>query len=956
MVKVATRTPQSSQCLRHQEIQFLQGAARRQLLQGAARRKSIRSLGVGTLCYVILLFLAVSLNGAAAACVDDPSDLCGLDSYAVPCYPKRASVCCEPCTNDEPPPPVEPGSIICYPPTTGPLQLFRSVPCNRGEPLPIHIHRLLLETADDYSPTLQLPLGCSLSVELVPGTSCLQAATYDATTHILQRKSEPICETAACQLAVTIVGEHCDARCTSLAPKVVEVVFNGIQSAGVSRLHPSPHSPILSSCQEADTLLTDLLTLNGSFVDETISDIPAWLKPSAFQSICTEQALDDGDVQVSYREERMCRNSLTYTVSYQSGVSSKCPLLATPLEEVYAFPAQRPTIVDFIGEEVAQLMVVQCQADLPSGLASGKEEETVDVFVSETSDCSGGHVTVPYLRKTSVSPSPTIENAKELVLEWLPQGDAASSCIEEDERIVHRIVMRDTLAPVVNELADGAGGVVAFFQCLADLPIGNTVPTSSPSSFSKLSLDLLDNCDKAIAIFPTTVLFDAEPDALLGPRPDNCLNWNSGILIYNGSDSSGNQLHLERPFFIRNTVSAVPVDPSLFEQGVVHKHCRQHVRPAEAILVRHECLGEFSVDLSSTTINRLDTGEIVSGFGIEEELEGADVYRHNVEITYLWLIDDNCSDPYYLVQVYRVEDVTGPRWITASMPDEDQVFQCLVDAQAAPFINLTARDECDEEDVEVEPKVAWKYDTKCKDSAQALVNWKARDKSNNVAEHALTVTVRDTQAPQLVENFEEYNRFCIWPANGRYVCFPDFQERILALVEEDNCGGFISVEFASIESYECKGRYDNECTSLAKAAQGTTKNLVLPPNIYYPDSDTVCLRSARLSTDTSRLHLLTFNAMDACRNVQPVPISILVPGPAVNDDSYDPSGDPHPCDHRILLELPHIPNLVVASDFGSLYMVEKIEVKGKATSDAASSFSSLALVIYLVLLSTGLLL
>jgi len=365
---------------------------------------------------------------------------------------------------------------------------------------------------------------------------------------------------------------------------------------------------------------------------------------------------------------------------------------------------------------------------------------------------------------------------------------------------------------------------------------------------------------------------------------------------------------------------------------------------------------------------------------IQEDVDGNSLLCENkLNVTDIYQLCDGCSRCVEVIIESLVNDNEGPLWISPNLPPEIQEFQCL--SEVPPFNDgnskLLARDECDQNDIEVEgieeiggPVSNNSLLAECSDNLYKNRRWIAKDTCGNEAEYINVNKILDTTPPALVDDFQQRSHFCLAksePWINRFLCFSDSIQSTATLIKGDNCGGDIYLEFVSAESFACSDPEDiSSCTkSLSRFTKDTTRipRSTTQYNRYYEHNNTLCLAMV-----ASTLHVIHFEASDVCGNSIDVPWDVFAPKREPEDRHYDPQNPYHPCDNRQILSTPRYNFEEINSILGPVYMTNTIDYtitkktvpiapkkSSSATRTMDNKISKLALVymaIILILLSS----
>jgi hypothetical protein len=165
---------------------------------------------------------------------------------------------------------------------------------------------------------------------------------------------------------------------------------------------------------------------------------------------------------------------------------------------------------------------------------------------------------------------------------------------------------------------------------------------------------------------------------------------------------------------------------------------------------------------------------------VDGSLEGDDCYA---VMTRTYMATDDCGNNSYHVQVITVEDLIAPV-ITEGPADED--YQCVDDVPLASTNGIVASDNCgDAVSIVVEEGVVGD------DCEQTITrSYTAVDACGNVSEPFVqTIMVNDDTAPVLVGVPEDID----------VECGDDIPEAAQVMAE-DNCAGYVDVEYSEINN------------------------------------------------------------------------------------------------------------------------------------------------------------
>ena len=123
-------------------------------------------------------------------------------------------------------------------------------------------------------------------------------------------------------------------------------------------------------------------------------------------------------------------------------------------------------------------------------------------------------------------------------------------------------------------------------------------------------------------------------------------------------------------------------------------------------------------------------------------------------ITRVWAAEDSCGNRTECQQILTVIDTTSP--VLEDAP-ADLTLEC--GAEIPPMADLTATDNCDAE-VEVLPASSITTDVECPVVEVISRSWTAYDDCGNTSTVSQTITIVDTEAPEIIQEAEDMTVEC----------------------------------------------------------------------------------------------------------------------------------------------------------------------------------------------------
>jgi hypothetical protein len=732
-----------------------------------------------------------------------------------------------------------------------------------------------------------------------------------------------------------------DPRCPVFA--IAAVTGNACLSRGV----PIPYPPVLTTCPDLDSLLSDIEIAQRPKHEEHRESTPNWLTTGAFQNNCPDVLKHFALAHVEFKESRGCRGVYHLDVTYVFGeleyasVPANCYIPTDrpgtlELTESFSFPTRQPSTDEL--EAPAVLLAdrnLQCLSDLPA------VESHLNRTLFVGTDCMGGAVPVTYhLRKEVMNLPPStrsIRNAvipgeqatgdavcldrKKIVRHWETRHPVTGE-VCSDDTLKTEFRIEDTQPPTFIELQSMLGVTTGeslyVLECYGDL--------------AKFKLEYTDNCDKTRrqAITTTAVVNNV---TIAGAKAQ-CENHARADVVFIARDSCDNEIRRTVGFLILDTHPPTPLQAIT---GTVHKTCRRHIPPAQPMEALDNCMVNQSMPLQFPLFHQDYTFTHVVEEEVANEVQEGDdpqprvLCENDMTITQTWQLSDGCSLPINITRKIVIKDVDAPLWISSYLPPEASQHQCRRDI--APFDDnmvLLAKDDCDQIEIRVvgvEEDWGPEDDStpECKDNTRLVRTWEASDTCKNKRTHTHVIDILDTTPPALVDKFEErVSHFCLSHADQiqhNFICFPNMKEKMIQFVLPDNCGEDIYMDFDGIESYSCSNDESIEsCETPLEFVKGTISSEAIYRNHYYAHNDTLCI-----SKRASQLHFITFTASDVCGNEVDVTIDIFAPKRTTDDQAYNPRYPTHPCDDRTIIQLPTQFFEPTETFIGDIYMANKID-------------------------------
>lgn len=753
-------------------------------------------------------------------------------------------------------------------------------------------------------------------------------------------------------------------------PTFTTIVASGAEC--LLRNIPVPYRSTLGSCQDLDSLLSDVDIAQRRPEDRTVA-VPAWLTTAAFQVTCPDLLKHFALTHIEFKESRGCRGVYQLEMTYIFGqleyaqVPVNCLRPANrpgtlEVTEVFNFQTRHPVISEL--EPSAILLAnsdLQCLSDLPG------TEPYWNKTLSVGSDCQGGAVSVTYHLRKEVTDLPVSSrnrntgeqepvcfDRKKVVRSWETRHPVTNA-VCPDETLSHEFRVEDTQPPTfvetLNMIGVTSGESVYVLECYNDL--------------ATFHMEFVDNCDKTRRFAATTNVLITNITTTAG-----CENHARAEVVFIARDNCGNEIRRTVGFLILDTHPPVPLHSMLSR---VYKTCRRHVPTALPLEAMDNCARNGTLPLLFPLMHQDYTFVSTPA---EREQEAGDGPRqlqllceNDMTITQTWQLTDGCSLPVNVTREIVIKDQEAPLWISSQLPPLNSHYQCRreVDRFNPESMVLVAKDECDQIEISVvgtEQHWGPAKDSMvgCTDNARITRTWEASDTCGNKRTHNHVIDVLDTTPPALVDKFaKRVSHFCLSHAdnmqhNINFICFPDMKEKMAKFLLPDNCGEQVKLEFRSVESYSCSNPETLEsCETRITATKGTLGAAAIYPHHYYAHNDTLCI-----SKRASQLHYVTFRASDVCGNAVMVKIDIFAPKRTTDDQAYDPRYPTHPCDDRTIIALPTEFFKPADTFIGNIYMATRVDPGVKtpapwaATSDAISTSPGLTLLYFTMGVAVGL--